>query len=105
MAKGYWLSVTNFSSETYQHQMPEACKGVSCSRACVGEPPPNPLGGDHRTGGQELLVKEALHIQMTPLKKCFNRDGGLEVPGCWTSDEAESSNLHQPLPSNDMYAQ
>ena len=26
MAKGYWLSVTNFSSETYQHQMPEFCK-------------------------------------------------------------------------------
>ena len=23
---------------------------VSCSRACTGEPPPDPLGGDHRTG-------------------------------------------------------
>ena len=23
---------------------------VSCSGTCVGEPPPNPLGGDHRTG-------------------------------------------------------
>ena len=35
--------------------------------------------------GQELLVKEALHIQMTPSEECFNRDGGLEVPGCWTA--------------------
>ena len=35
--------------------------------------------------GQELLVKEALHIQMTPVEKRFNRDGGLEVPGCWTA--------------------
>ena len=34
--------------------------------------------------GQELLVKEALHIQMTPMEERFNRDGGLEVPGCWT---------------------
>ena len=30
----------------------------------------------------ELLVKEALHIQMIPTEECFNRDGGLEVPGC-----------------------
>ena len=30
--------------------------------------------------GQELLVKEALHIQMTPVEERFNRDGGLEVP-------------------------
>ena len=33
--------------------------------------------------GQELLVKEGLHIQMTPSEECFNQDGGLEVPGCW----------------------
>ena len=35
--------------------------------------------------GQELLVKEALHIQMTPAEERFNWDGGLEVPGCWTA--------------------
>ena len=33
--------------------------------------------------GQMLLVKEALHIQMTPSKESFNKDGGVEVPGCW----------------------
>ena len=27
--------------------------------------------------GQELLMKEALHIQMAPLEKRFNRDGEL----------------------------
>ena len=32
--------------------------------------------------GQELLAKEALHIQMTPVEERFNRDGGLEVSGC-----------------------
>ena len=35
--------------------------------------------------GEELLVKEALHIQMTPVEERFNRDGGLEVSGCWTT--------------------
>ena len=34
-------------------------------------------------GGQELLVKDALHIQMIHSEKCFNQDGGLDVPGCW----------------------
>ena len=53
----------------------------------MGEPPPNLLGGDHSAAlcrGQELLVKEALHIQMTPSEERFNRDEGLEVPRCWT---------------------
>ena len=27
--------------------------------------------------GQELLVKEGLHIQMTPSEERFNRDGGV----------------------------
>jgi len=33
--------------------------------------------------GQELLVKEALHIQMTLSQERFNQDVGLEVSGCW----------------------
>ena len=48
---------------------------ISCSGACVGEPPLDPLGGDHcmdHGRGQELLVKEALHILMTPAEECFN---------------------------------
>ena len=54
----------------------------------MGEPPPDPLGGDtvlDHGRGQELLVKEALHIQMIFMKEHFNRDGGLEVSGCWTT--------------------
>ena len=56
--------------------------------------------------GQELLVKEALHIQMTPVEERFNRDGGLEVSGCWTAvmrRQAGRSNPHRPLTSNDVY--
>ena len=58
-------------------------------------------------GGQELLVKEALHIQMTPVEEHFNQDGGLEVPGCWTAvmrRQGGRSNPHRPLwTSNDVY--
>ena len=55
--------------------------------------------------GQELLVKEALHIQMTPVEERFNRDGGLDVPGCWTAvmRQGGRSNPHRPLTSNDVY--
>ena len=34
---------------------------------------------------QKLLVKKALHSQMIPTEERFNQDGGLEVPGCWTT--------------------
>ena len=58
--------------------------------------------------GQELLLKEALHIQMTPSEERFNRDGGLEVPGCWIAvmrRQGGRSNLHRPLTPDDVYPQ
>ena len=61
---------------------------VSCSGACVGESLFDPLGGDHSTAPWQrtgAVVKEVLYIQMTPSEECFNRDGGLEVPSCWTT--------------------
>ena len=59
-----------------------------------------------RGRGQELLLKEALHIQMTPSEERFNRDGGLEVPGCWIAvmrRQGGRSNPHQSLTSDDVY--
>ena len=56
--------------------------------------------------GQELLVKEALHIQMTPSEERFNRNGGQEVPGCWTAvmeRQGGRSIPRRPLTSNGMY--
>ena len=35
--------------------------------------------------GQELLVKEALHIQMIPSEEHFKQEGGLEFLDCWTT--------------------
>ena len=44
----------------------------------------------------ELLVKEALHIQMTPSEECFNQDGGLEVPDCWTAVMRRQGGMSYP---------
>ena len=58
---------------------------------------------------QELLVKEALHIQMTPLEERFNSDGWLEVPGCWSDvmrkQGGSRTNPRWLLTSIDMYPQ
>jgi len=35
--------------------------------------------------GLDLLMKEALHIRIAPADKCINKDGGLEIPDCWTA--------------------
>ena len=62
---------------------------------------------DH-SRGQELLLKDALHIQITPSGERFNRDGGMEVPGCWTavmSKQRGRSTSHRPLTSNNVYPQ
>ena len=32
---------------------------------------------------EELLLKEAIHIQGTPAGECLNRDGGKGIPWCW----------------------
>ncbi len=40
---------------------------------------------DKASKNRELKIKEALHIQMTPDNHKFNRDIGLELPGCWLS--------------------
>ena len=107
-----YIRETKWRLETRRKEHQDACKRmeeVGCSRACMGESPPDLLGRDHRTRPwQRTLMKEALHIQMIPAEERFNQDGVLEVPGCWTAvmrRREGRSNLHQPLTSNDMYPQ
>jgi len=60
---------------------------------------------DRARGQGELLLKEALHIQMTPAEECFNRDKGLEIPGCWTAlmkIQGGRDGLHQLFTSVDI---
>ena len=52
---------------------------------------------------EELFFYKLDHIQMTPSEERFNRDGGLEVPGCWTTVMTRlegRSNPQRPLTSN-----
>ena len=89
---------------------PQLCIKCSLGKSCPGTHTALqvPMVLDHGRG-QELLVKEPLHIQMTPSEECFNQNGGLEVPGCWTSvmrrQGGRNNPYHQPLTSNDVYPQ
>ena len=49
-----------------------------------------------RGRGQELLLKEALHIQMTPSEERFNRDGGLSGVGTVAAVAALAATLFRP---------
>ena len=53
--------------------------------------------------GQELLVKEAQYIQMTPSEECFNRDGGLEVTGPWLLGSCRRSDSHAEMKRGVVY--
>ena len=55
-----------------------------------------------RGRGQELLLKEALHIQMTPSEERFNRDGGLEVPVLLDRCDEEAGREEQSSPTFDL---
>ena len=33
----------------------------------------------------DLMIKEAIHIQTTPMNRLINRDKGAEIPGCWVA--------------------
>ena len=50
---------------------------------------------------RELLLKEAIHIQMTPAEERLNRDTGLELPGCWVAalrrQEDSTKQVRNPL--------
>ena len=48
----------------------------------------------------ELRVKEALHIHLTPEDQRFNRDVGLELPGCWISTLKALCVKPRPPPSD-----
>ena len=38
---------------------------------------------DQARRSKESVLKEALHIQLTPSEDRFNRDVGIELPDCW----------------------
>ena len=40
---------------------------------------------DHARTPPDLMIKEAIHIETTPLNSLINRDKCAEIPGCWVA--------------------
>ena len=40
---------------------------------------------DRSSNRMNLMLKEALHIQLSPKQQQMNRDSGTDIPGCWVS--------------------
>ena len=77
----------------------------------MGESPSDRLGRDHSAGPRQRTgaIGEGgpAHPDDTSEER-FNRDGGLEVPGCWIAvmrTQVGRSDPHRPLTSNDVYRQ
>ena len=73
---------------------------VSCSRVCVGESPSHhcwTMVEDRSCWWR----RSCTCIQMTPSEEHYNWNGGLEVPGCWTTvmrKQGGRSNPHRLWP-------
>ena len=81
---------------------------VSPRRTCMGEPH-HPIKWEEATvidqarTNKELLLKEAIHIRLQ--HPHLNRDGGLELPGCWVAalkGTAARVDRRQPATSGDI---
>ena len=54
---------------------------------------------------EELLLKEAIHIQGTPAGECLNRDGGKGIPRCWTAALKRSEGAAKWRPNHNFRRQ
>ena len=109
-----YIGETKRRLETRLKEHRDACERGMMEKSAVAEHTwehHHPIHWEETTvldHGRGQLLKEALHIQMTPVEERFNRDGGLEIPGCWTAvmrRQGGRSNPHRPLTSNDVYPQ
>ena len=66
---------------------------VSDSRACMGNHHPikweDTSVVEQVRRSKELMLKEALHIQLMPSEERFNRDVGIELPDCLDCDTGD----------------
>ena len=86
------IGETMWRCETKSKECPDACRKGMTEKSALAEHAwknYHPIRWeetsvvDRARRQEELLLKEALHIQMTPVEDHFNRDGGVELPGCW----------------------
>ena len=93
-------------TEGVSEDIRRVCREVGPCRTCMGEPPPikweEATVIDQARTNKELLLKEAIHIRLQ--HPHLNRDGGLELPGCWVAalkGTAARVDRRQPATSGD----
>ena len=89
-----YIGETKQRLETRLREHQDACRTQSLQKSAVAE---HAWGSHHPINWkdtlvinrarqpEELLLKEAIHIQETPAWECLNRDGGKEIPRCCTA--------------------
>jgi predicted GIY-YIG superfamily endonuclease len=90
----FYIGETKRRLETRMKEHIDACKKCSMEKSAIAE---HAWTTNHQINWTDasildkssnqfdLRVKEALHIQMSGSNQIFNRDVGLEIPGCWAS--------------------
>ena len=107
-----YIGETKRRLETRLREHQEACRKGTLEKSAVAEH----AWKDHHTikweetavvdmarHPRELLLKEAIHIQMTPAEERLNRDAGLELPGCWVAalrKQEGTTNRAGPTPTD-----
>ena len=89
-----YLGETERRVETRLKEHKDACRRGQLERSAVAE---HPWTNQHTIRWEEtsvvirasrrmeLRLKKALSIQLTPEREIFNRDEGMELPGCWAA--------------------
>ena len=105
-----YIGETRRRLETMLREHQEACRKETLEKSAVAE---HAWKDHHAIKWEEitvvdmarhpskLLLKEAIHIQMTPTEERLNRDTGLELPGCWVAAlrrQDDSTNRAGPTP-------
>ena len=111
-----YIGETRRSLETRMSEHKEACLKGTLEKSAVAEH----AWKDHHTikweettvvdmarHPRKLLLKETIHIQITPAEECLNSDTGLELPGCWAAAltrEEDLTNRAGPTPTDRLRA-
>ena len=109
-----YIGETKRRLQTRLREHQDACRTQSLQKSAVAE---QAWGSHHHINWkdtsvinrarrpEELLLKEAIHIQVTPAGKCLNRDGGKGIPRCWTAALKRSEGAANRQPNRNFRRQ
>ena len=109
-----YIGETKWRLETRMREHQDACRTQSLQMSLVVE---QAWGSHHHINWrdtsviawarrpEELLLKEAIHIQGTPAGECLNRDGGKGIPRCWTAALKRSEGAANRRPNRNFRRQ